>query len=80
MIGGSYRVAVDAVVFGARPISQGAGRGLEVLLVQRGIAPFKGGWALPGGKGATQIESNFLTVIFYQKPNHKSLGPARGKE
>jgi 8-oxo-dGTP diphosphatase len=49
MIGGSYRVAVDAVVFGARPISQGAGRGLEVLLVQRGIEPFKGGWALPGG-------------------------------
>ncbi|HCH62382.1 MAG: NUDIX hydrolase [Deltaproteobacteria bacterium] len=49
MIGGSYRVAVDAVVFGARPISLGERRGLEVLLVQRGVAPFKAEWALPGG-------------------------------
>ncbi len=49
MIGDRYRVAVDAVVFGARPISRGDGQGLEVLLVQRGIAPFHGGWALPGG-------------------------------
>jgi 8-oxo-dGTP diphosphatase len=49
MIGGQYRVAVDAVVFGARPITEGEGRGLEVLLIQRGIEPFRGSWALPGG-------------------------------
>lgn len=45
----SYRIAVDAVVFGARPIAAGEGRGLEVLLIQRGVPPFEGSWALPGG-------------------------------
>ena len=49
MIGGAYRVAVDGVIFGARPISMGEPRGLEVLLVQRGVAPFEGECALPGG-------------------------------
>lgn len=36
-------VSVDAVVFGFD------GKGLNVLLVQRGNEPFKGNWALPGG-------------------------------
>lgn len=36
-------VAVDCVVFGL------GGAGLEVLLVERGQAPFEGRWALPGG-------------------------------
>lgn len=36
-------VAVDTVVFG---YSEGE---LFVLLIERGLAPFKGGWALPGG-------------------------------
>jgi len=37
-------VAADAVVFGYE-----VRRGLEVLLVQRRIEPFRGEWALPGG-------------------------------
>ncbi|HVE43254.1 MAG TPA: NUDIX domain-containing protein [Planctomycetota bacterium] len=37
------RVAVDLVIFTVR---DGA---LQVLLIERGIAPFKGQWALPGG-------------------------------
>ncbi len=36
-------VASDAVVFGFD------GRGLHILLVERGEGPFKGSWALPGG-------------------------------
>lgn len=36
-------VAVDAVVFGFN------GRELLLLLIQRGIEPYKGCWALPGG-------------------------------
>jgi 8-oxo-dGTP diphosphatase len=36
-------LTVDCVVFG---LDDGA---LKVLLIQRGIAPFKGRWALPGG-------------------------------
>jgi len=36
-------LTVDCVVFG---FDQG---GLQVLLIQRGLAPFKGKWALPGG-------------------------------
>jgi 8-oxo-dGTP diphosphatase len=38
------KVAVDAVVFGYEPK-----KNLSVLLIKRGIAPFKGAWALPGG-------------------------------
>jgi len=49
MKAGRYRVAVDGVVFGARPIAAGEGRGLEVLLIQRGVEPYVGSWALPGG-------------------------------
>jgi 8-oxo-dGTP diphosphatase len=36
-------VTVDCVVFGADL------EGLKVLLIERGVAPFKGAWALPGG-------------------------------
>jgi len=46
---GLYRVAVDAVVFGARPIADGSAPELEVLLIQRGVEPHVGAWALPGG-------------------------------
>ncbi|TYA78606.1 NUDIX hydrolase [Seonamhaeicola marinus] len=38
------RVAVDAVVFGYESKNN-----LSVLLIKRGIEPFKGEWALPGG-------------------------------
>jgi 8-oxo-dGTP diphosphatase len=37
-------VAVDCVVFGLDELQQ-----LKVMLIQRGIAPFKNQWALPGG-------------------------------
>lgn len=36
-------VTVDCIVFGYRAGS------LQVLLIKRGLAPFKGKWALPGG-------------------------------
>ena len=36
-------VATDCVVFGFN------GRELEILLIERGIEPFKGSWAFPGG-------------------------------
>ncbi|MFO0615109.1 MAG: NUDIX domain-containing protein [Polyangiaceae bacterium] len=36
-------LAVDCVVFGV------ASRRLELLLIERGLEPFKGSWALPGG-------------------------------
>lgn len=36
-------VAVDCVVFGL------GAEGLQILLVKRGLDPFKGRWALPGG-------------------------------
>jgi 8-oxo-dGTP diphosphatase len=39
-----FGLAVDAVVFGYRKET-----GLRMLLVKRGIPPFKGQWALPGG-------------------------------
>lgn len=39
-----FAVAADAVVFGWAP-----GTGLHVLLIQRAIPPWEGGWALPGG-------------------------------
>ena len=38
------KVSVDAVVFG-----YSSKEGLSVLLINRGIQPFKGIWALPGG-------------------------------
>lgn len=37
-------LTVDAVIFGYTP-----GKSLHVLLIRRGVAPFKGHWALPGG-------------------------------
>jgi len=37
-------LTVDAVVFGYDP-----DEGISILLVERKYAPFKGGWALPGG-------------------------------
>ena len=39
----NIKVAVDAVVFGYQQ------KELSVLLIKRGIEPFKGNWALPGG-------------------------------
>ena len=36
-------VAADCVVFGFD------GRELQVLLIERGLEPFKGCWAFPGG-------------------------------
>ncbi|WP_428740781.1 NUDIX domain-containing protein [Tenacibaculum sp.] len=39
----NIKVAVDAVVFGYQQ------KELSVLLIKRGIEPFKGIWALPGG-------------------------------
>ncbi|TDQ30168.1 NrtR DNA-binding winged helix domain-containing protein [Tenacibaculum caenipelagi] len=39
----NIKVAVDAVVFGYQQ------KELSVLLIKRGIEPFKGTWALPGG-------------------------------
>lgn len=36
-------VATDCVVFGFD------GKGLEILLIQRGVEPYKGSWAFPGG-------------------------------
>ncbi len=39
----NIKVAVDAVVFGYQQ------KELSILLIKRGIEPFKGAWALPGG-------------------------------
>ncbi|MGG6231103.1 NrtR DNA-binding winged helix domain-containing protein [Tenacibaculum sp. SDUM215027] len=39
----NIKVAVDAVVFGYQQ------KELSILLIKRGIEPFKGNWALPGG-------------------------------
>src|SRR6187402_1479905 len=36
-------LTVDCVVFGFD------GAGLQVLLIRRGVEPFRGAWALPGG-------------------------------
>ncbi len=40
----NIRVAVDAVVFGYE-----SKKDLKVLLIKRGVEPFKNSWALPGG-------------------------------
>ena len=40
----TIKVSVDAVVFGYT-----SGEGLSLLLIKRGISPFKDSWALPGG-------------------------------
>ncbi len=40
----NIKVSVDAVVFGYTSLE-----GLSILLVKRGIEPYKGVWALPGG-------------------------------
>ncbi len=45
----SINVAVDAVVFGAPIGDETLASSLEVLLIQRGLAPFQQTWALPGG-------------------------------
>ncbi|MBE9033014.1 NUDIX hydrolase, partial [filamentous cyanobacterium LEGE 11480] len=39
----TLRLAVDCVVFGVDDTA------LKVLLIQRKVPPFQGGWALPGG-------------------------------
>lgn len=39
----NIKVAVDAVVFGYQQ------KELSILLIKRGVEPFKGTWALPGG-------------------------------
>ena len=39
----TIKVAVDAVVFGYR------NQALHLLLIQRKLEPYRGGWALPGG-------------------------------
>ena len=44
MIKQNIKVAVDAVVFGYESKQE-----LSVLLIKRGVAPFKDEWALPGG-------------------------------
>ena len=43
MSGGALRVAVDIVIFTLREAV------LHVLLIRRGVPPFKGKWAIPGG-------------------------------
>lgn len=40
----NIRVAVDAVIFGYE-----SKKNLKVLLIKRGVEPFKNSWALPGG-------------------------------
>ena len=42
-LGGSFAVTVDLVVLTIRSAS------LQVLLVRRGVPPYRGRWALPGG-------------------------------
>lgn len=41
-------LAVDIVVFGYQPEIEGL-HSLSLLLIQRGLEPFRGQWALPGG-------------------------------
>ncbi|MDB6156226.1 MAG: hydrolase [Chthoniobacteraceae bacterium] len=65
-------ITVDCVVFG---FDEGE---LKVLLIQRGIAPFKGKWALPGGfvrkdetidqaAGRELLERTGLTNVFLEQ-------------
>jgi 8-oxo-dGTP diphosphatase len=45
----AFQVTVDLVVLTIRPSPRSPRGALHVLLVRRGIPPFKGRWALPGG-------------------------------
>ncbi len=51
--GGPLSVRVDVVIFSIRPNEQGKPK-LQILLVRRGVEPFAGYWALPGGFVAQQ--------------------------
>jgi 8-oxo-dGTP diphosphatase len=44
-----FQVTVDLVVLTIRPSRRHPGGGLHVLLVRRGVPPYRGWWALPGG-------------------------------
>jgi 8-oxo-dGTP diphosphatase len=44
-----FRVTVDLVVLTIRASDRNPGGALHVLLVRRGIPPYRGRWALPGG-------------------------------
>jgi 8-oxo-dGTP diphosphatase len=44
-----FRVTVDLVVLTIRAADRHPGGGLHVLLVRRGVPPYRGRWALPGG-------------------------------
>ena len=42
-------LTVDAIIYRQRRAASGHGAENQILLIQRGIEPFKGKWALPGG-------------------------------
>src|SRR5688500_8207086 len=44
-----FRVTVDLVVLTIRPSGRHQRGSLHVLLVRRGVPPYRGRWALPGG-------------------------------
>jgi len=44
-----FHVTVDLVVLTIRTSDRHPGGGLQVLLVRRGVPPYRGRWALPGG-------------------------------
>ena len=52
-------VTVDAVVVGYDEVT----KALSILLVERGVEPFKGSWALPGGFISQQDESAEAAVL-----------------
>ena len=53
-------VTADCVIFGFDGVS------IKVLLIQRGIEPFKGKWAFPGGFMKIHNNASFLTVILLE--------------